>query len=115
MAVSFVAMTTPTTIAAALLLALAATSCFEDGDTLDPMTEATNVPATTAAADPYNHYLELAATIPDAPDISRGDAQLRAMLGCGTAWAPGTVDAALALAYADLIEQWETQGLCGPK
>ena len=39
-------------------------------------------------------------------------AQLRAMLGCGKAWAPGTVDGALAEAYAPLVEQWKQQGMC---
>lgn len=65
------------------------------------------------AADPYDAYLQLAAGIPDAPDISRDDAQARAMLGCGSTWAPDTVDAALQEAYAALIEEWASQGLCG--
>jgi hypothetical protein len=49
------------------------------------------------ADDPYDAYLE---NNPD-PDLvlSREDAQLRAMLGCGTEWAPGTIDAVLQDAY----------------
>jgi hypothetical protein len=53
-------------------------------------------------ADPYEVYLTLAPK--DAPKISHEDAQTRALLGCGQAWAPGTVDAALAEAYAELCE-----------
>lgn len=55
------------------------------------------------AADPYERYLELAP--PDAPDLTRDDALARAMLGCGTEWPPGTTDAALQEAYAEVIEQ----------
>ena len=52
-------------------------------------------------------------TLPGAdPGISREDAQLRAMLGCRLAVAPGTVDGALREAYAPLIEHWTRQGLC---
>jgi hypothetical protein len=54
------------------------------------------------AVDPYEAYLKLAPK--DAPKISREDAQTRALLGCGQDWAPGTVDAALAEAYASLCE-----------
>ncbi|TDB71810.1 hypothetical protein E1211_15190 [Micromonospora sp. 15K316] len=54
-------------------------------------------------SDPYETYLKLAPS--DAPKISREDAQTRALLGCGQSWAPGTVDAALAEAYADLCKQ----------
>lgn len=81
----------------------------------------TAAPAGTAAAavsgqDPYEVYLRLVDElgITDAPNnLTRDDAQLRALLGCGTAWAPGTVDAALAQAYAPFIEQWKTEGSCG--
>jgi hypothetical protein len=47
--------------------------------------------------DPYQQYLALN---PD-PDLllSREDAQARAFLGCGTTWAPGTIDAVLAEVY----------------
>ncbi len=69
----------------------------------------TSPPASTQA-DPYQVYLTLAPA--DAPELTPDDAQARAMLGCGTAWAPGTVDAALQQAYAQLIEQWKKQGFC---
>jgi hypothetical protein len=53
-------------------------------------------------SDPYEVYLDIAPS--GAAELSREDAQTRAYLGCGRAWAPGTVDAALAEAYADLCE-----------
>lgn len=56
--------------------------------------------APTETADPFDRYLELAPA--DAPELTRDDAQTRALLGCGQEWPPGTVDAALAEAYADL-------------
>ncbi len=65
---------------------------------------------TAAPADPYERFLQLAP--PDAPDLTRDDAQARALLGCGTAWASGTTDHALQVAYVDLIARWEEQGLC---
>lgn len=52
--------------------------------------------------EPYEVYLALAPK--GAPKISREDAQTRALLGCGQAWAPGTIDAALAEAYASLCK-----------
>ena len=69
----------------------------------------------TPAEDPYEVYLQLAADIPanDQIELSREDAQLRAMLGCGSASAPGTVDGLLAEAYVSLIEQWKADGMCG--
>ena len=83
-------------LAAALMLTLSACSTADT-----PATESTTTPAPTAnaAADPYEIYLE---NNPD-PDlvISREDAQTRALLGCGTEWAPGTVDAVLADAYSE--------------
>lgn len=72
--------------------------------------------AATPVADPYEVYLQLAAeqlAETDQIEISRDDAQARALLGCGSTWAPGTVDALLATAYADLIAQWTDEGLCG--
>lgn len=84
-------------------------------------TEAPPAPSTTVAAaaaasstvaqDPYQAYLAIAPA--DAPELTPDDAQTRALLGCSTTWAPGTVDAALQQAYAPLIEQWRNQGLCG--
>lgn len=62
-------------------------------------------PAADTAADPYEVYLDLAPD--DAVDLSREDAQTRAYLGCGQPWAPGTVDAALAKAYAELCADLE--------
>ncbi|MDG4762372.1 hypothetical protein [Micromonospora sp. WMMD710] len=61
------------------------------------------VTTSTAAADPYDAYLKIAPA--GAPKLSREDAQARAVLGCGQAWAPGTVDAALAEAYAALCQR----------
>ncbi len=56
--------------------------------------------ADAGGSDPYEAYL---ANNPD-PDLvlSREDAQTRAILGCGTEWAPGTIDAVLQEAYAGL-------------
>lgn len=67
-----------------------------------------------AAADPFERYLELVEAwgITDAPELSRDDAQTRAILGCSSQWAPGTIDAALAEAYDGYLEQFRDQGLC---
>ncbi len=62
-------------------------------------------PAGDTAADPYEVYLDLAPS--GEPTLSREDAQTRAYLGCGQPWAPGTVDAALAEAYAELCADLE--------
>lgn len=59
-------------------------------------------PKPVTLTDPYAEYLKVAPA--DAPKLSREDAQTRAYLGCGTQWAPGTVDAALATAYANLCK-----------
>lgn len=66
-------------------------------------TAAAATAAPKAAGDPYAAYLKLAPA--KAPNLSREDAQARALLGCAQTWAPGTVDAALAEAYADLCKQ----------
>lgn len=70
-----------------------------DGHTTITPTVSTSTP-TAKAANPYDYYLK------HNPDpslvLSREDAQTRAMLGCGQKWAPGTIDAVLAQAYADL-------------
>lgn len=58
-------------------------------------------PDPSPASDPYEDFLELAP--PDAPDLTRDDAQLRAMLGCETDWAPYTTDWALQQAYGELV------------
>ncbi len=58
-----------------------------------------DAPSQSSRADPYQVYLEHA---PKGQKIlSREDAALRAQLGCGQKFAPGTVDAVLADAYAD--------------
>ena len=101
-------------VAAALLLALAGCGSTDNSTTQPASTSSSAAPASTssaapaeaapkATADPYEVYLKLAPK--DAPEISREDAQIRALLGCGQKWAPGTVDAALAEAYADLCKQ----------
>jgi hypothetical protein len=59
---------------------------------------------TTAASpelDPYEVWLTRAPE--DAPELSREDALVRATLGCGQNWPPGTVDAILAEVYADYV------------
>ena len=102
---------------AALLLALILSACASGStvttDTTPPTaTAGADTTATTAGdVDPYETFLALAP--PDAPAITRDDAQLRAMLGCGNTFAPGTTDAALQEAYAALIEGWRQQGMCG--
>lgn len=59
-------------------------------------------PSPTAAADPYEEWLERAPS--DAPSLSRDDALARATLGCGQNWPPGTTDAILAEVYAEVID-----------
>ncbi len=75
------------------------------------------VPAasTDRSSDPFEQYLELVDEwgITDAPELTRDDAQTRAILGCSTEWAPGTVDAALAEAYEGFLQEYHDQGLCG--
>jgi hypothetical protein len=52
--------------------------------------------------DPYAVYL---ANNPNPSLVlSREDAQARALLGCSTTWAPGTIDAVLHAAYAQLCK-----------
>ena len=56
--------------------------------------------SSTPKADPYLVYLK---HNPRADLVlSREDAQTRALLGCKTQWAPGTVDAVLHDAYGSL-------------
>ncbi|GAA5127281.1 hypothetical protein [Haloechinothrix salitolerans] len=91
-----------------LTVLCAATLVFASGCSGDapepPATSQTPAPATSEAqADPYEVYLENAPE--GAPELSREDAQTRALLGCGRDWAPGTVDAVLAEAYKDLCDQ----------
>jgi hypothetical protein len=87
------------------LAALTLAGCGGTDSSSDAPTPATATtkPAPKATVDPYDVYLKLAPK--DAPELSREDAQARAYLGCGQKWAPGTVDAALAEAYADLCKR----------
>lgn len=72
-------------------------------------------PAATSQVDPFDRYLELVGEwgITDAPDLSRDEARTRALLGCSEQWAPGTLDAALAEAYDDVLQPYRDQGVCG--
>lgn len=81
-----------------------ASGCTEDAP--EPPATSQEPPAPTSQesqADPYEVYLENAPE--DAPELSREDAQTRALLGCGRDWAPGTVDAVLAEAYKELCDE----------
>lgn len=101
--------TTPITIglsAAALVIAGAAAGIYATrpagpGPAPAPASETVGA-APSPTEDPYAVYLKLAPK--GAPRLSREDAQARAVLGCGQSWAPGTVDAALATAYAELCK-----------
>lgn len=63
-----------------------------------PVPAATPTPAASSAPDPYAVYR---ANAPKGePVISREDAAIRAKLGCGQKYAPGTVDDVLQKAYA---------------
>ncbi len=55
-------------------------------------------------SDPYEVYKAVADQHPDWVELSREDAQTRAILGCGFSWAPNTQDAALQEAYAHLCD-----------
>lgn len=100
---------TPITIAlsaAALVIGTAAATIYltrTAEPAVAPAPASTAAAAPKAAGDPYAAYLKLAPA--KAPNLSREDAQARALLGCAQTWAPGTVDAALAEAYADLCKQ----------
>ena len=84
-------MTTPFRLVWAQAVALPIPGCPE-GEPDTPDAEETT--------GPYDVYVENAPA--GEPVLSREDAQTRALLGCGQSWAPGTVDAVLAEAYADL-------------
>ncbi|WP_320069593.1 hypothetical protein [Micromonospora sp. RTGN7] len=89
-----------------VLAAVVLAGCGGDPAPSSPVPPASSPAPVTSApkptVDPYKAYLKIAPA--DAPKISREDAQARALLGCGQTWAPGTVDAALAEAYADLCK-----------
>lgn len=88
-------------IAAAVLALVVGVGC-SSGAEPKPSPGVSDTTRTTAAADPYDVYLR---NNPDpALILSREDAQTRAYLGCGTTWAPGTVDAALHDAYQQLCK-----------
>jgi hypothetical protein len=86
------------------------TGCGNTPQTTTTPTQGSTAPAASTAAatlssaaeDPYEVYLRNAP--PGAPHLTREDAQTRALLGCGRKWAPGTVDAVLADAYAELCK-----------
>lgn len=96
-------MTLKASIALAVLGLVAGVGCSSGSDrpavTTPGVVESTT---STVAADPYDVYLK------NNPEpglvISREDAQTRALLGCGTQWAPGTVDAVLHDAYKELCK-----------
>lgn len=94
--------------AAVAVLALAGCSSSDGTATPGPATTTTtkagasapvSTPPTTPAVDPYDVYLKNAPK--GEKTLSREDAALRARLGCGKTYAPGTVDAVLATAYRD--------------
>lgn len=92
------------TIAAVLALSACghpASTTTTSSSTPSSTATAAAAPSTTAEVDPYEVYL---ANNPDPSLVlSREDAQTRAYLGCGTTWAPGTIDRALADAYAATV------------
>ena len=94
-------MAKPITIIA-LTITILTTACNSTRDPID-ISDPPTQPTANADADPYDTYLELAP--PDAPDLTRDDAQARALLGCDTAWATGTTDWALQQAYGDRLCQ----------
>lgn len=84
-------------LAATLTACGGSPSAPKTAPTIPAAPEPTTTTTTTAAVDPYAVYL---AHNPDPTLVlTREDAQARAYLGCGTTWAPGTIDAALADAY----------------
>lgn len=54
------------------------------------------------ATDPYQHFLDIAP--PFDYELTPEDAFIRATMGCGQTFPEGTVDHALAIAYADYCE-----------
>ncbi|WP_309225192.1 hypothetical protein [Salinispora sp. H7-4] len=94
---------------AALGAGIAGTALYLNSEDT-PTSSPSQAPAASAepaadTVDPYEVYLDLAPS--GEPTLSREDAQTRAYLGCGQPWAPGTVDAALAEAYAELCADLE--------
>lgn len=64
-------------------------------------TPAGPTPTPSVVVDPYDMWLDHAP--PDAPEMTRDEALVRAQLGCGQDWPPGTTDAILAEVYADYV------------
>lgn len=93
-------------LAAVAVVALAGCSSSDGTATPGPTTVTktsasapASTPPSTPAVDPYDVYLKNAPK--GEKTLSREDAALRARLGCGKTYAPGTVDAVLAAAYRD--------------
>ncbi|HEU5304392.1 MAG TPA: hypothetical protein VFU40_07090 [Gemmatimonadales bacterium] len=84
------------------LLAVSVAACdgYRQQPSKTPVPVATSAAHPVPTADPYETYLK---ANPD-PDLilTREDAQLRAYLGCGQTFAPGTIDRVLADAYRPL-------------
>lgn len=75
--------------------------CSDGGQLPAATTSQAGTPSasSTPTADPYDAYL---ANVPKGEKtLSREDAALRAKLGCGKTYPPGTTDAVLADAYRD--------------
>lgn len=88
-------------VAVVALLGLVLAGC--SGDPEPPAPAPAPVSSSSApVVDPYEVYLAHAPQ--GEPPLSRQDASTRALLGCGTKWPPGTVDAVLADAYAELCK-----------
>jgi hypothetical protein len=78
-------------------------------------TPAPTITAVSRPQDPYVEFLSRAKTLGiDVPaDLDATSAQARALLGCGTTWAPNTLDRLLADAYATQVAQAKAAGHCG--
>lgn len=106
-------------LALALTLAACSTSARPatgPPTSLDPGPSSTTGGVVQPTPDPFIQYQGLVASwkITDAPALTPDDDALaRAVLGCQTTWPPRTVDAALAVAYSDVIASYRAQGHCG--
>lgn len=85
-------------LAGLVVSAVACTSMLLPAETASPApTAPQQAQSAPAVADPYVTFL--AGAPAGSVKLSRESAQARAYLGCGTTFAPGTVDRALADAY----------------